>query len=55
MSIWMYLAIFFVAGMMCHRFASRLEQPMEWRNIAGLCVNGAEILALASIFRHFWG
>lgn len=51
----MYLAIFFVAGMMCHRFASRLEQPMEWRNIAGLCVNGAEILALASIFRHFWG
>lgn len=55
MSIWMSLVIFFVTGMAVHRFAARLEKPMTWRNIAGMCVNGSEVLALAYILRHLWG
>lgn len=51
MNFLLYLAVVFVAGMMAHRFVSKLSKPMTNENIWGLVCNASEIMALGFIFK----
>ena len=55
MSVLAYVALFFVCGLMAHRFIDHLDKPMDFRNIAGMVIHGAELVALSYLFRIISG